>query len=33
LCTTKSLLSSIWAEGRRLPLSHVNREATRCAAW
>src|SRR5215207_3640796 len=33
LCTTKSLLSLFYAEGRRLPLSHVNREATRHAAW
>src|SRR5215218_6229981 len=33
LCSTKNLLSSFLAEGRRLPLSHVNREATRRAAW
>src|SRR5215207_11205514 len=33
LCTTKSLPSLFYAEGRRLPLSHVNREATRHAAW
>src|SRR5215218_8641690 len=33
LCTTKSLPSLFYAEGRRLPLSHVNGEATRRAAW
>src|SRR5215218_8705917 len=33
LCTTKSLPSLFYAEGRRLPLSHVNPEATRRAAW
>src|SRR5829696_2655397 len=33
LCSTKSLLSLFYAEGRRLPLSRVNPEATRCAAW
>src|SRR5215211_2858183 len=33
LCSTKGLLSLFKAEGRRLPLSHVYPEATRCAAW
>src|SRR5215217_8583823 len=32
-CTTKSLPSLFYAEGRRLPLSHVKCEATRRAAW
>jgi hypothetical protein len=33
LCSTKSLLTSFLAEGRRLPLSHVNREVTWRVAW